>query len=258
MVECRSVLTSYTRKGIVGSNPTLSAMNFILDLLFPKKCVGCSKTGSYFCPTCISNIKQGELLCPNCDLAGVFGETHPFCKKTFGLDGLWSLGLYQGPLKKAIQKLKYEPSLVRDFAPVLADITVEYWKKHQPYLFDLVRKNRDKWVVVPVPLYWFRENKRGFNQSKLLGQILSKKLGLVYSEALKRIRYTRSQTKLKVMQRKKNIKNAFEVTKPYTLNPSPYVLLVDDVWTTGSTMKECCQVLKRAGAQKVWALTLAR
>ncbi len=234
-------------------------MNLILDVLFPKKCVGCGKTGSYFCSNCIADIKQGELLCPNCDLAGVFGETHPFCKKTFGLDGLWSLGLYQGSLKKAIQKLKYKPAFIRDLAFILTDIMVEYWKVHQPFIWDQIKKDKKKnWAVVPVPLHWFRENDRGFNQSALIGQLLSKKLGLDYCEALKRTRYTKSQTKLKVVQRKKNIKNAFEVTKPYSLFPKPYVLLVDDVWTTGSTMKECCSILKKNGAQKVWALTLAR
>ena len=79
-----------------------------------------------------------------------------------------------------------------------------------------------------------------------------------YSDSLKRIRYTRSQVILKGKQRRTNIFGAFEITKPYTLTPSPYVLLIDDVWTTGSTMKECAYVLKKSGAKKVWALTLAR
>ena len=233
-------------------------MNFILDLFFPKKCVGCKKEGSYFCKNCIADILQTDLICPQCGNLSIGGLTHPGCERSFGLDGLWSLGIYKGSLKKAIQKLKYEPALVRDFAPVLADIIVYYWKKYSPHLFDLVRKNKNQWVVVPVPLFWFRENKRGFNQSKLLGQILSKKLGLDYCDALKRIRYTRSQVKLKGQQRKKNIKDAFAISSNYDLGTMNYVLLIDDVWTTGSTMRECAKVLKKAGATKVWAMTLAR
>ncbi|TSC87877.1 MAG: phosphoribosyltransferase [Microgenomates group bacterium Gr01-1014_7] len=239
-------------------------MNLILDVLFPKKCVGCGKFDSYFCSDCVSNIRQGELICPVCDIPSVFGETHPFCKRVFGLDGLWSLGLYQGSLKKAIQKLKYKPALVRDFVPVLVNIIVEYWTKYQPVIFDeicfdQIKKDKGQgWVVVPVPLFWWRENDRGFNQSKLIGQLLSKKLGLDYCEGLKRIRYTRSQARLKEKDRRKNIRGAFEISSNYTLYPKPYTLLIDDVWTTGSTLKECCYVLKRAGAQKVWALTLAR
>lgn len=233
-------------------------MNLILDLLFPKKCVGCNKTGSYFCRDCISDIKQGELLCPNCDAPGVFGETHPLCKTTFGLDGLWSLGLYQGSLRRAIQKLKYKPSFIQDLALVLTDIIVSYWKTHQPFIWDQIKKDHGKnWAVIPVPLHWFRQNDRGFNQSALIGQMLSKNLRLDYCEALKRTHYTLSQTKLKVFQRKKNIKNAFALSNNYKLKTKNY-LLVDDVWTTGSTLKECCKILKQNGASKVWAITLAR
>lgn len=234
-------------------------MNLILDVLFPKKCIGCGKFGSYFCQSCVRNIKQTDLVCPRCERAAVGGQTHPICRRRFGLDGLWSLGVYQDSLKNAIQKLKYEPLLVRDFAPVLIDILVEYWALYQPYLLDLIKKDQgQEWVIIPVPLHWYKENKRGFNQSALFGQILSKKLGLAYSDGLKRIRYTKSQVGLKGQQRKANIFGAFEISKPFTLNPSLCVLLIDDVWTTGSTLRECCYVLKRNGAKKVWALTLAR
>lgn len=232
-------------------------MNFILDLLFPRKCVGCKKEGSYICQDCVCDIKQMDLVCPRCEDLAIGGQTHPICKRRYGLDGLWSLGIYQDPLRKAIQQLKYKG--VKELAEILTDITIEYWAKYQPFILDQIKKDRGRgWAVVPVPLHWWRQNSRGFNQSSLIGQILSKKLGLDYSESLKRVRFTRSQTKLKGKQRHQNIKDAFEITKPYTLSPKPYVLLLDDVWTTGSTLRECCWVLKRAGAKKVWALTLAR
>src|SRR3989344_4392356 len=186
-------------------------MNLILDFLFPQKCIGCGQPNSYFCKRCMADILQTDLICPQCQNLSIGGLTHPHCERRFSLDGLWSLGIYQGPLKRAIQKLKYEPFLVKDFAPVLVDITVKYWKKYSPHLFDLIRRNQSQWVIIPVPLHWFRENRRGFNQAKLLGQILSKKLGLGYCEALKRIRYTRPQVKLKGEQRRKNIFRAFEI-----------------------------------------------
>lgn len=233
-------------------------MNFILDFLFPKKCIGCGREKGYFCPKCIREILQTDLVCPQCNNLSIGGLTHPGCERKFSLDGLWSLGMYQGSLKKAIQKLKYEPSLIRDLAPVLSNIIIDYWKTYQVYLFDLIRKNHQNWVTVPVPLYWFRENKRGFNQAKLIGQIVSKKLGLGYCDALKRVRYTRSQTRLSEKKRRQNIRDAFTLSPNYDLRTMNYVLLVDDVWTTGSTMRECCYVLKKSGAQKVWALTLAR
>lgn len=238
-------------------NYELPTMNLILDLLFPKKCVGCKKEGTYFCDSCVLNIKQTDLVCPRCEKLAIGGQTHPICKRRFGLDGLWSLGIYQNPLRSAIGELKYRK--VKDLAEILTDITIEYWAKYQPYVLDQIKKDRGKgWLVIPVPLYWWRANTRGFNQSSLIGQTLSKKLGLDYSESLKRIRYTRSQTKLKGKQRRKNISGAFALSPNCNLSPVTCVLLIDDVWTTGSTMKECCYILKRAGAKQVWALTLAR
>lgn len=232
-------------------------MSVILDLLFPKKCLGCNKSGSYLCRDCLADILQTDLVCPICERVSIGGQTHSFCKKRYGLDGLWSLGIYQGTFKKIIQKLKYR--WAKDLAQILADLVLEYWAKYQPFLFEIIKKDKGLgWAIIPVPLHWFRENKRGFNQSSLIGQILSKKLGLGYCDGLKRIRYTSSQVKLKEHQRRENIKDAFSVSIPYTLNPTPYILLIDDVWTTGSTLKECCYILKKAGAKQVWALTLAR
>ncbi len=232
-------------------------MNFLLDVLFPKKCVGCKTEGSYFCEGCVTNILQTDLFCPHCDNKSIGGLTHPHCETSFGLDGLWSLGIYKNPLKEAIKQLKY--GRVKGLAETLVDITVEYWTRYQPFILEQIKQDRKKeWVIIPVPLYWWRENNRGFNQSSLVGQLLSKKLGLDYCDGLKRIRNTKSQAKLKGFGRLQNIRGAFAVTKPYTLNPVPYVLLIDDVWTTGSTLRECGNVLKRAGAKKVWALTLAR
>src|SRR3989338_8881473 len=129
---------------------TQNDMNVILDLLFPKKCIGCNKSGSYFCSDCVSSILQTDLVCPKCEKLAVGGQTHPICQRKFGLDGLWSLALYENPLKKAIQKLKYEPALVRDFALVLVNILIEYWVKYQPFLLDLIKKDQGKgWVVIP-------------------------------------------------------------------------------------------------------------
>ena len=232
-------------------------MSLILDILFPKKCVGCNKVGSYFCPDCISNVYPANLICPVCSRAALDGQTHPICREKYALDGLWSLGIYKNPLKSAIGQLKYKN--VRSLAKDLVDVMVENWEKSKPLFLDqIIKDKRAGWAVVPVPLYWFRENSRGFNQSAIIGQSLSKKLSLDYCEGLKRIRFTKSQARLKSQDRYQNISGAFAVSKPYTLNPSPYVLLIDDVWTTGSTIKECCKVLKEAGAKKVWAITLAR
>ncbi len=232
-------------------------MNLILDLLFPKRCVGCKKLDTYYCTDCISNILQTDLVCPKCEQLAVGGQTHPICKRRYGLDGLWSLGIYQGSLREAIKQLKY--GRVSGLAETLVDILVEYWGKYQPFVLEQIKKSKGEgWVVIPVPLHWWRSNDRGFNQSSLIGQTLSKKLGLDYCEGLKRVRYTKPQVKIKGYDRHQNIRDAFEISPNYTLHPKPYTLLIDDVWTTGSTLRECAYVLKRNGVKKVWAITLAR
>lgn len=230
----------------------------ILDLFFPRLCVGCGKWGTYFCPKCIKNIAQTDLVCPNCEKPAIGGAIHPLCKKRYGLDGLWSLGIYQDPLRKIIQKLKYK--YVREVAEVLVNLMVEYWARYEAQFLSEVKKDRGQnWIIVPVPLHPKRQNFRGFNQSALIGQILSDKTGLVYSESLKRIRQTKPQVSLKSWQRKQNIKGAFSLSTRNEQRETINVLLIDDVWTTGSTLKECGYVLKRYGnVQKVWAITLAR
>ena len=242
-------------------------MSLILDLLFPKKCVSCKKEGSYFCKDCILNIKQGDLICPKCEKLAVGGQTHPICERKYGLDGLWSLGLYkqsfpspdgerQNPLRAAIQSLKYK--YIEDLSKILLDITLEYWIRYQPFVLDQIKKVQGVgWAVAPVPLHWYKENKRGFNQSSLLGKSFAQSLGLDYLDCLKRTRYTKSQTKLRGKDRYQNIKSAFSLDSKFMIHDSE-ILLIDDVWTTGSTMKECCYVLKRSGAKKVWGITLAR
>lgn len=231
-------------------------MNFLLDLLYPKKCTGCKKSDTYFCAGCISQILQKDLICPVCLEISMGGERHPLCGTSLSLDGLWSLGWYHGPLRDVIKQFKYKK--VRDIAETLGNLIADYWLKYKPFIFQEIKKERKRWTAAPVPLHWFRGNERGFNQSADIAQILSKRFSLAYSEVLKRTRFTRPQVKLRGSQRRQNIKGAFEIFPNFTLSPSPFVLLIDDVWTTGSTLKECCKALKKAGAQKVWAITLAR
>lgn len=231
-------------------------MNFLLDLLFPKKCAGCKKTGTYFCSDCISAILQKDLICPVCEEVSMGGETHPLCGKTYSLDGLWTLGWYQGALRNAVKDLKYRR--VSNISESLADLILDYWRKFKPIIFDEIRKSRKQWVIVPVPLHWWRQNYRGFNQAAAIGQILSRSLEIDYCDALKRIRYTKPQVKLKGKERRQNIRDAFALSAMNDKRLTMNVLLIDDVWTTGSTLKECCYILKKNGAQKVWAITLAR
>jgi ComF family protein len=112
-------------------------------------------------------------------------------------------------------------------------------------------------ILVPVPLHPRRLRYRGFNQSRQLTLSLTGHYpGLQFREDLVRTRYSRPQAKLKRKQRQKNLRNAFKWEGPRL--DKRIVLLVDDVASTGTTLKECAQPLKKAGAEVVWALVLAQ
>jgi ComF family protein len=120
-------------------------------------------------------------------------------------------------------------------------------------------------TVVPVPLFPAKQRRRGYNQAELLadaaitelrraapGWKLQRKTGV-----LTRHRDTPSQFELNPRSRRRNLEGAF-TADPSRLTPGCEVLLVDDIFTTGATARECARVLRRAGARKVWVATLAR
>lgn len=185
-----------------------------------------------------------------CERAAIDGVTHPGCQTRYSLDGFISLYRYDGPVKAAIKRLKYKPYLSS-----LTDILVDSIL----YSIDGNKQQFNKFIVVSVPLHPQRERERGFNQASLLGKVIAQKLDLQFKDnVLKRTRYTKPQVELKGKDRRENVIGAFAVTTNYEPRTTNSVLLIDDVWTTGSTMRACANVLKRAGAKKVWAMTIAR
>ncbi|MDP2670949.1 MAG: phosphoribosyltransferase family protein [bacterium] len=117
--------------------------------------------------------------------------------------------------------------------------------------------NLKAFELFPLPLNRKRENWRGFNQAELLGNLVAKRFGLVVSRLLlERKLFEKSQVKLTLEQRKKNLQGAFLVVDPKKV-AGKKILLFDDVWTTGATLTEAGRTLKKAGAEQVWALCLA-
>jgi ComF family protein len=112
-------------------------------------------------------------------------------------------------------------------------------------------------VIVSVPLHPTRQRERGFNQAQLLAELLSARISVPCKLVLERIRYTTTQTALDRAERMENLHNAFRLRKNADVR-GLNVLLIDDVLTTGSTLSECARVLKRAGANCVYAATAAR
>jgi ComF family protein len=112
-------------------------------------------------------------------------------------------------------------------------------------------------MVVPMPLHWVRQWKRGFNQSDLLARVVSKRIGSPVMRVIRRRRATPPQAGLSNAQRRTNVAGAFIVRKRAVIK-GRNILLIDDVLTTGATLSACASVLKRAGAGRVTVLTLAR
>jgi ComF family protein len=213
----------------------------LLDLFFPKICVGCGQKGSYFCHKCKLKIRK----------AYQTGQPDLF------LDGNFSFFAFEGVIKSAIHKLKYQ--LVTDLEKELWELIEQELQKN-----DLSRTKlelflkKEKPTVVPVPLFWYRQNKRGFNQASFLGEKMAQHYFLPFSDKiLIRRKNVISQTNLNREKREENVKDIFTISGRISKIPKN-ILLVDDVWTTGSTMKEAAKILKKSGAIKIWAITIAR
>jgi ComF family protein len=116
-------------------------------------------------------------------------------------------------------------------------------------------------LVIPVPLHKSKERQRGFNQAELIARALLKHLPSagwqLNTMVLRRCRETISQTGLTRLQRSLNVRGAFELRLPDEITGRD-ILLVDDVFTTGTTVSECARVLRRGGAARVWVATVAR
>lgn len=223
----------------------------IRDILFPKRCVGCGRIGWYVCASCASDIIQvseNEKICPMCGRTALDGATHPGCRRRYGLDGLTSFFRYRGIVRKAIKSLKYRlvSDLASEFSALMPDSVMRDISKHAYNA-----------VLLPMPLHPSRQKMRGFNQAEALGVHIATRLQIPVSpDILYRTRNTVAQADIK--KREDRLKNMQEVfackQKVFPRN----IVLFDDVFTTGATMRSAATALKHAGAKRVWAVTVAR
>jgi competence protein ComFC len=231
---------------------------FLLDLFLPRRCLGCGQGDSYFCPQCSKKIQPwSNFICPICGKQTFLGQTHLHCQEKYSLDGLISFFPYKRIIKMAIVKLKYK--FVTDLAEDLFVLIKRFIKTKNQFKYLKNFFDKEKTMLVPIPLYWQRENWRGFNQAELLGRKLADYFGWqLRNDVLIRQKATLPQVGLEAGQRQKNIQGAFKIKNNHQIPKDFSLLLFDDVWTTGSTLKEAGRVLKKAGFKKVWGLTICR
>jgi len=231
----------------------------LADVLFPPRCQSCGRTADdltvgLFCPACAGEIRYiTPPVCPACGAPGPTGQAaDQLCgdchrePKPFAVAR--SVAVYAGGLLRAIHDFKYrrQPGLGRGLGRLITD---NNYAGIDPEGFD---------VVIPVPLHVRRLRERGFNQSLLLARTVATACGIpVDFLSLRRVRDTPPQTLMGRKERQANIRGAFAVARRDRLRDRK-VLLIDDVYTTGSTLAECARALLDGGAARVGVLTLAR
>lgn len=230
----------------------------LLDFLFPPLCHVCGsfipRAGRlHICPSCRERMPgPAQPLCPCCGIpfAGA-GDDHPCAsclKRPPPFQAARAALLHEGPGRDLIHAFKYNARtrLRRPLGLLAVERLTKFVACRRPEL------------IVPVPLHVRRLRSRGFNQALLVGQLLAAEWRIpLCRQALTRVRWTEPQITLAAELRRKNVRNAFRVPDT-SLVSGKRVLLLDDVFTTGSTVEECSRMLNRAGAEEVLVITLSR
>ena len=230
----------------------------LINFILPPRCINCGKIvseDSSLCVECFNKIRF--ISKPYCKICGIPFEstedlTQNVCgsclskkRRYFELER--SSFIYDDNSKNILLSLKFLDKT--SYAPTVAKFMVQAGT-------DIFKENPD--LIIPVPLHYMRLIKRKYNQSALLANEISKLTGIKTDLfSLKRHKNTTPQVKFTGKERIKNVHGAFVVKKSENIKGKS-IVLIDDVMTTGSTLKECAIALKKVGAKKIYALTAAR
>ncbi len=211
----------------------------VLDLLFPPRCGGCRRPGSWFCQGCRRAVRPlPALLCPRCSrLCSVI--PCPMCSNPgSGLDSITAWFALAGPVREAIHRLKYEDR--PRVAVPLADLGVSLSRVPPG-------------VLVPVPLGSARLRSRGYNQAEVLARRIAQNSGRECVSGLVRCRETDAQVGRGGQDRRQAMTGVFA----WTSAVPDEIVLVDDVVTTGATLLDCARAARDAGVSRVHGLAIA-
>lgn len=225
----------------------------LLELLYPKgtKCCVCGRDSrGAVCSACLNYLEYIEgRVCLKCGKGiedDYDGNTCPDCNRSEKyFDMAFSCFQYKDMGKTIIHKLKYEGC--RDISHTLAPLM------HQKIADEGIKVD----AVVPVPIHRSKEESRGFNQAQLIAEDIAAILDIPLWNCIMRTKETKEQFKLDKINRILNIHDAFCMNLLYNNVKYEKVLLVDDVYTTGSTVDECSRILKQHGVKRIFVVTAA-
>ena len=247
-MNCARAATRTVSRGIASVFHCRVAFDSTLDCLFPRLCVRCGRPGAFICVSCERTLVRIEPpVCPVCGRPQSSSVLCPSCAAhTPPITGIRSVFRLEGAIRQAIHELKYNN--LRALAPLLAGYLAEGFSSME-FAPD---------TITPVPLHKARERRRGYNQSRLLAEALSRRTDLpIDTGMVSRVRNTDSQVQSRDAQtRSLNVSGAFACEDVNLKGRN--ILLVDDVCTTGATLLSCAEALRHAGALHVWGLTVAR
>lgn len=222
----------------------------LLNIIFPPLCINCRQPGSYLCKNCHAQIDNHPIQkCSECNKQSISGKTHPRCQKPLGIDGIWAIFKNQTPIKQLIYQQKYR------FSTTINQTLIQLIYTRLP---NFINSNS---VIIPMPISKSRHRWRGFNQTTQLAKSISKRYNSHYQDNII-FRSNFSQPQAKIEKRIQRLKNP---TLKFKINPNEkhqiknrQVIIVDDIATTGTTLKKAAQILKRNKARSVWGLVIAR
>ncbi len=228
---------------------------FFKDLFFPRICLSCGYLGSYICLACQRKLVFFDHdICLYCLRRSYLGITHPGCRRPKGIDAAIFVYHYNTILKKIIKNIKYRlvkegfDELLKLSFPIIQDKLLNF------------KRYFDSFHLQPIPLHERKLNQRGFNQSKVIADFIGSYFDYSSLDILTRIKNTAAQAQLPHgRKRYDNVRGAFSINNDYKIyNSYNNILLIDDVLTTGSTVKEATRVMKQNGIEKVYVFALAK
>lgn len=229
---------------------------FLKDLFFPKFCLGCGYVGAYLCSSCQNKLKPiSQDVCLYCKKTSLFGLTHLSCRKNFNVDGLISLYYYNPILKIIIKNIKYR---------LATEVWQEFYKIIRPDEIEKLgfyKKLSLDFVIQPIPLTKNKYNERGFNQAFLMTKFFQEFINFPIVDLLVRKKEISAQAQTgDKRKRYSNIRGVFAINndRRSVIHHTLEIILIDDVVTSGSTIKEAARILKKAGVRKVYVLALAK